>query len=84
MKVLINEKKTCPVYQIPCGSCFLAQRSNSKDEALYIKVDWASGALDKVPHQPTRNTVLALNLQTGQLRWFDMDKNVRPYEAEIR
>ena len=66
------------------GECFTVKRSNSQENGIYIKVDKRSGAIISDRLAKDSHYVLALNLETGQLRKFGKDVIVTPLtEAEV-
>lgn len=72
------------INELITGECFTVKRSNSQENGIYIKVDKRSGTIivDRFARDP--QYVLALNLETGQLRKFSYDVKVTPLtEAEV-
>ena len=66
------------------GECFTAKRSTSQENGVYLKIDKKAGVIisDKIARDP--QCIVAVNLQTGQLRKFEYNKAVTPLtEAEI-
>lgn len=78
-----NENKTVlvKVIDLCSGDCFTAKRTNSQENGIYVKVDKRSGAI--IPDKLARDSqyVLALNIETGQLRKFNYDTKVTPLSA---
>ena len=78
-----NENKTVlvKVIDLNSGECFTAKRTTTKENGIYVKVDKKSGLIipDKLARDP--QWVLALNLETGQLRKFNYDTKVTPLPA---
>lgn len=78
-----NENKTVlvKVIDLNSGECFTTKRTNSQENGIYVKVDKKSGAIiaDRLARDP--QYVLALNLETGQLRKFNYDTKVTPLPA---
>ena len=79
-----NENKTVLVNieTLNSGSCFLAKRTGSQDNGVYIKVDKNSGPFisDTLKRRDSQ-CILALNVETGQLRKFNYDTKVTPLPA---
>ena len=66
------------------GECFTVKRSTSQENGVYLKIDKKSGIIisDKIARDP--QYIVAVNLQTGQLRRFEYNREVTPLtEAEI-
>ena len=78
-----NENKTVLVKIIDLGSgdCFTTKRTNSQENGIYVRIDKKSGAIisDRLARDP--QYVVALNLETGQLRKFNYDAKVTPLPA---
>ena len=78
-----NENKTVlvKVVDLSIGECFTTKRTNAQENGIYIKIDKKSGAIisDRLARDP--QYVLALNLETGQLRKFNYDTKVTPLPA---
>lgn len=69
------------IIDLSSGDCFTAKRTNSQENGIYVKVDKRSNTIiaDKFARDP--QYVLALNLETGQLRKFNYDTRVTPLPA---
>lgn len=66
------------------GECFTTKRSNSKEDGIYLKIDKKSGGIISDRFAKDLQYILAVNLETGQLRKFNYDTKVTPLEcAEI-
>ena len=72
------------VYELVIGECFTAKRSGSKEDGIYLKIDKNSGIIVSDRFAKNVQYILAVNLETGQLRKFNYDAKVTPLtEAEI-
>lgn len=81
MKVNYKEtQKGTPIGRILCGQEFMATRTNKAEKALYMKVDANSGI--SLPYK-NKNSCWAVNLETGQIRVFDICTTVEPVNAII-
>ncbi len=71
------------INELITGECFTVKRSKTQENGIYIKVDKRSGIMaDRFVRDP--EYLLALNLETGQLRKFSYDVKVTPLtEAEV-
>lgn len=78
-----NENKTVliKIIDLSSGECFTTKRTNSQENGIYIKVDKKSGAIISDRLVRDLQYVLALNLETGQLRKFNYDTKVTPLPA---
>ena len=78
-----NENTTVLVKVIDLnnGECFTTKRTKSPENGIYVKVDKRSGAIisDRLARDP--QYILALNVETGQLRKFNYDTKVTPLPA---
>ena len=78
-----NENKTVlvKIFDLNSGDCFTTKRTNSQENGVYVRIDKKSGAIisDRLVRDP--QYVLALNLETGQLRKFNYDTTVTPLPA---
>ena len=78
-----NENKTVlvKVIDLSSGDCFTTKRSGSQEDGIYLKVDKKSGIIvtDRIAKDP--QYVVALNIETGQLRKFNYDMKVTPLPA---
>lgn len=78
-----NENKTVlvKVIDLNSGDCFTTKRTSTQENGIYVKVDKKSGAIisDRLARDP--QYVLALNIETGQLRKFSYDAKVTPLPA---
>lgn len=64
------------------GSCFLADRKDPKEgRGIYMVVDGNNGIL---PYQRIKNKVYAVNLESAQLRPFDVAAKVEPVTATVK
>ena len=82
-----NENKTVLVNieNLNSGSCFTVKRTGTQENGIYIKVDKNSGPFisDTLKRRDSQ-CVLALNVETGQLRKFNYDAKVTPLpNAEV-
>lgn len=81
MKVNYNEaQKGTPLSMIACGQAFITTRTNRVERALYMKIDANSGV---ILHYKNKNCCYAVNLETGQIRVFDIQDTVEPVNAII-
>ena len=72
------------INELISGECFTTKRSNSKEDGIYLKIDKKSGAIISDRLIRDLQYILAVNLETGQLRKFNYDTKVTPLEcAEI-
>lgn len=76
-----NTQLLVKVIDLNSGECFTTKRTNSPENGIYVKVDKKSGAIisDRLARDP--QYVLALNIETGQLRKFNYDTKVTPLPA---
>lgn len=78
-----NENKTVLVkmIELSSGDCFTTKRTNSQENGIYVRIDKNSGAIisDRLVRDP--QYIVALNLETGQLRKFNYDTKVTPLPA---
>ena len=75
-----NKAMLVEIEKLSSGSCFTAKRTGSQENGIYIKVDKRSGSIlsDKAVKE---QYVLALNVETGQLRKFNYYTEVIPLPA---
>lgn len=79
MKVNFNAEVTgVKVSKFRIGATFLTDRKSTQGKGLYMRVDAYSGLASV-----GRGAVLAVNLESGQLRKFAEDYIVFPVEAEV-
>lgn len=79
-----NKAPQKAVNVLDIGECFTAKRSNSKEDGIYLKIDKHSDNIISDNFARNVQYVLAVNLETGQLRKFDYHIIVTPLtEAEI-
>lgn len=78
-----NENKTVlvKVVELSNGDCFTTKRTNSKENGIYVKVDKSSGSIISDRLARDSQYILALNIETGQLRKFNYDTKVTPLLA---
>ena len=81
-----NENRVAQVQinELLNGTCFTVKRSTSQEDGIYLKIDKKSGVIiaDKIARD--LQYIVAVNLQTGQLRRFEYNKLVTPLlEAEV-
>ena len=79
-----NRVPQVQINEILNGECFTVKRSTSQENGIYLKIDKKSGIIisDRIARDP--QYIVAVNLQTGQLRRFEYNKIVTPLaEAEI-
>lgn len=80
MKVNYNEtQKGTPIRMIVCGQTFITTRTNKVERALYMKIDANSGIM----HYKNNNCCYAVNLETGQIREFNICDTVEPINAIV-
>lgn len=79
MKVNFNvEIKGIEVSKLSVGQTFSSKRKSIAEEGLYLKVDANSGLA-----LTGKDFVLAVNLETGQLRRFSKNFIIFPIETEV-
>lgn len=83
MKIDFGQKPyTVRVDSLLVGSCFLADRKDAKEgRGIYMVVDGNNGIL---PYQKIKNKVYAINLESGQLRPFEVSAKVEPVNATVK
>ena len=72
------------INELTIGECFTVKRSTSQENGIYLKIDKKSGTIisDRIARDP--QYIVAVYLQTGQIRRFEYDKLVTPLsEAEV-
>lgn len=75
----LNENEKTSIRNIAVGSVFSAARSSIKDEiGIYMKINMGnkSSNSDSI-------SVLAINLETGQVRHFSPYTKILPRKAEV-
>lgn len=78
MKVNYTNTKMVPMWNIAVGATFMAKRTHSDAEGVYMKIDHNNKYV-----RNTTNNNYAINLLTGQIREFDIDFKVTPLDAEV-
>lgn len=79
MKINFNNSiTTVELWNVAVGATFMAKRTHSNDNGLYMKIDHKNKYLHN-----TVNRNYAINLQTGQIREFILDAKVVPIVAEV-
>lgn len=77
-----QENYTMRIDDLKIGSCFLADRKDAKEgRGIYMKIDENNGIL---PAQKIKTKTYAVNLESGQLRPFDVFAKVEPINAEVK
>lgn len=73
-----NDMNKVEIYKLAVGETFIANRTASHEQALYMKIDGNSGAIACQHHK-----VLAVNLESGQVRVFNYSACVERKNAEV-
>lgn len=76
-----NKGKFVKIIDLKNGECFSAKRTNTQEKGIYVKVDKKSGDIISDRLAVDIQWVLALNLETGQLRKLNYDTIVTPLPA---
>ena len=79
-----NKMPQKQINELLSGECFTTKRSTSQEDGIYLKIDKKSGTIiaDRIARD--LQYIVAVNLQTGQLRRFEYNKLVTPLtEAEV-
>lgn len=86
MEVKIEVYET-PVSALAVGKAFISLNSEKSDYEMYMVVDIKSGCLRGLlapkKFSNIADYVLAVNLRTGQPRWFFNNHKVKPVKATV-
>ena len=79
MKIDIKDKKMVPINQFRVGETFTSPRKSTKEkeDGYYMIVDRSSGILC------SGKDIIAINLESGQLRKFDACDMVCPIKLKV-
>lgn len=78
MKVNYGKKALVAINNLPVGTTFIAEKSDTKEPQLYMVVDKNSGVFSQCVHK----YCMCVNLSTGQIRRFGPWTEVSKVEAE--
>lgn len=76
-----QEPYTVRVDTLLVGATFLADRTKGQGRGIYMIVDKNNGVMSL---SLTKYKVVAVNLESGQLRPFSVETQVEPISAEVK
>lgn len=76
-----QEPYTVRVDTLLVGDTFLADRTKGQGRGIYMVVDKNNGVMSR---PLTQYKIVAVNLESGQLRPFSVETHVEPIHAEVK
>lgn len=75
-----QEPYTVSLNTLLVGSCFMCDRTKGQGKGIYMVVDKNNGIISSLF---TKDKIIAINLESGQLRPFLTYQQVEPINAEV-
>ena len=74
-----QENYTVRIDSLLVGSCFMCDRTKGQGRGVYMVVDKNNGIISSLQ----KGKIIAVNLESGQLRPFDTSAMVEPINAQV-